>query len=285
MKNKDKYLLLVLLVFCGLIFTSCDGKKPVKGYLTEEEVMEIVNGFSSTTDYNKYSYDGKFQFLGFDPTLIPNEEYKKKDFVDSLDCYSSSSSSYYLRMPLHLTKENWTNENKLLSTKAKIESMLLTEGKTLDKVYYYTDAEGNLIIRTFAANKALIIENPSGVGTVGNAKCGDIMRIYLDIDENGIIQDVKFKTFGCGAAVATSSMATELVIGKTIYEALEVTNKAVMDALDGLPPVKVHCSLLAEEAIHAALWDYAEKNGIKIEGLEKPKNDIHEGEEEESEEY
>jgi len=163
MKNKVKYLLLVLLVFCGLIFTSCDGKKPAKGYLTEEEVMEIVNGFSSTTDYNKYSYDGKFQFLGFDPTLIPNEEYKKKDFVDSLDCYSSSSSSYYLRMPLHLTKENWTNENKLLSTKAKIESMLLTEGKTLDKVYYYTDAEGNLIIRTFAANKALIIENPSGV--------------------------------------------------------------------------------------------------------------------------
>ena len=94
-------------------------------------------------------------------------------------------------------------------------------------------------------------------------------------------RDVKFKTFGCGAAVATSSMATELVKGKTIYEALEVTNKAVMEALDGLPPVKVHCSLLAEEAIHAALWDYAEKNGIKIEGLQKPKNDISEEEEEE----
>ena len=129
------------------------------------------------------------------------------------------------------------------------------------------------------------IENASGVGTVGNAKCGDIMRIYLDIDENQVIQDCKFKTFGCGAAVATSSMATELVIGKTIYEALKVTNKAVMDALDGLPPVKVHCSLLAEEAIHAALWDYAEKKGITIEGLEKPKSDIHEDEEEESEEY
>ena len=111
------------------------------------------------------------------------------------------------------------------------------------------------------------IENASGVGTVGNAKCGDIMRIYLDIDENQIIRDCKFKTFGCGAAVATSSMATELVKGKTIQEAMEVTNKAVMEALDGLPPVKVHCSLLAEEAIHAALWDYAEKNGIKIEGL------------------
>ena len=123
------------------------------------------------------------------------------------------------------------------------------------------------------------IENPSGVGTVGNAKCGDIMRIFLDIDENGIIRNVKFKTFGCGAAVATSSMATELVKGKTIEEALQVTNKAVMEALDGLPQVKVHCSLLAEEAIHAALWDYAEKNGIVIKGLEKPKNDIHEDEE------
>ncbi|MCI6164923.1 MAG: Fe-S cluster assembly scaffold protein NifU [Lachnospira sp.] len=128
------------------------------------------------------------------------------------------------------------------------------------------------------------IENASGVGTVGNAKCGDIMRIYLDIDEDTkIIKDCKFKTFGCGAAVATSSMATELVKGKTIYEALEVTNKAVMEALDGLPPVKVHCSLLAEEAIHAALWDYAEKNHIKIEGLDKPKNDINEGLEDEDE--
>lgn len=128
------------------------------------------------------------------------------------------------------------------------------------------------------------IENASGVGTVGNAKCGDIMRIYLDIDEDTkIIKDCKFKTFGCGAAVATSSMATELVKGKTIYEALKITNKAVMEALDGLPPVKVHCSLLAEEAVHAALWDYAQKNNIVIEGLEKPKADIHEGEEEEEE--
>lgn len=125
------------------------------------------------------------------------------------------------------------------------------------------------------------MENPSGVGTVGNAKCGDIMRMYLDIDENGIIKEAKFKTFGCGAAVATSSMATELVAGKTVQEALEVTNKAVMEALDGLPPVKVHCSLLAEQAIHAALWDYAQKNGIKIEGLEPPVNDIEELEEEE----
>ncbi|SHJ59293.1 Fe-S cluster assembly scaffold protein NifU [Parasporobacterium paucivorans] len=125
------------------------------------------------------------------------------------------------------------------------------------------------------------IENPSGIGTVGNAKCGDIMRMYLDIDESGVIQDVKFKTFGCGAAVATSSMATELIKGKTVQEALRVTNKAVLEALDGLPAQKVHCSLLAEEAIHAALWDYAEKKGIIIEGLVKPKSDIHEGEVEE----
>ena len=125
------------------------------------------------------------------------------------------------------------------------------------------------------------IDEASGVGTVGNAKCGDIMRIYLDIDENEVINDCKFKTFGCGAAVATSSMATELVKGKTVQEALEVSNKAVMEALDGLPAVKVHCSLLAEEAIHAALWDYAQKNNITIEGLEKPKLDIHEEEVEE----
>ena len=120
------------------------------------------------------------------------------------------------------------------------------------------------------------IEDASGVGTVGNEKCGDIMRIYLDVDENQVIRDCKFKTFGCGAAVATSSMATELVKGKTVEEALKITNVAVMEALDGLPPLKVHCSLLAEEAIHAALWDYAEKHNLKIEGLRKPKTDIHE---------
>lgn len=119
------------------------------------------------------------------------------------------------------------------------------------------------------------MEDASGVGTVGNAKCGDIMRVYLKI-ENDIIVDAKFKTFGCGAAVATSSMATELVKGKTIQEALQITNKAVMDALDGLPPIKIHCSLLAEESLHAALWDYAQKNNIAIEGLEPPKEDVGE---------
>ena len=125
------------------------------------------------------------------------------------------------------------------------------------------------------------IEDASGVGTVGNAKCGDIMRIYLDIDENQIVRDAKFKTFGCGAAIATSSMATEMIIGKTVQEALEVTNKAVMEALGGLPPVKVHCSLLAEQAVHSALWDYAQKNGIVIEGLKPPVNDVDEIEEDE----
>ncbi len=119
------------------------------------------------------------------------------------------------------------------------------------------------------------IADASGVGQVGNAKCGDIMKVYLKI-ENGIVQDAKFKTFGCGAAVATSSMATELVKGKSVQDALTVTNKAVMEALDGLPPAKVHCSCLAEEALHAALWDYAEKNHIVIDGLKPPVEDVDE---------
>ena len=123
------------------------------------------------------------------------------------------------------------------------------------------------------------IENASGVGTVGNAKCGDIMRIYLDIDENSVIRDCKFKTFGCGAAVATSSMATEMIKGKTVEDAMKLTNKAVQEALGGLPPVKVHCSLLAEEAVRAALCDYAQKNNIELEGLELPVTDIEEKEE------
>ncbi len=110
------------------------------------------------------------------------------------------------------------------------------------------------------------IPDADGIGEVGNAKCGDIMKMYLKI-ENGVIVDVKFKTFGCGAAVATSSMATELIMGKTIDEALQLTNKAVMEALDGLPPVKVHCSVLAEQAIKAALWNYYERQGIDPEPI------------------
>lgn len=114
------------------------------------------------------------------------------------------------------------------------------------------------------------IADASGVGTVGNDKCGDIMRIYLKI-ENGIIEDVKFKTFGCGAAIATSSMATEMVKGKSIEEAMKLTNKAVAEALDGLPPVKMHCSLLAEQALKEALEDYFKKNNLPLpEGFEKP---------------
>ena len=106
------------------------------------------------------------------------------------------------------------------------------------------------------------IEDASGVGTVGNAKCGDMMRLYLKINEEQVI------------IVASSSMATEMIKGKTVAEAMKLTNKAVMEALDGLPPEKEHCSLLAEETLHAALWDYAEKHGIKIPGLIRPVQDI-----------
>ena len=106
-----------------------------------------------------------------------------------------------------------------------------------------------------------IIEDADGIGEVGNAKCGDIMKIYLKI-ENDIIVDVKFETFGCGSAIASSSMATEMIKGKSINDAMALTNQAVTEALDGLPPVKIHCSVLAEEAIKNALKDYYEKNGI-----------------------
>ncbi len=116
------------------------------------------------------------------------------------------------------------------------------------------------------------IEDADGVGTVGNAKCGDIMRIYLKIDDNDVIVDCKFKTFGCGAAIATSSMATEIIKGKTIEEALKLTNAVVVEALDGLPPVKVHCSVLAEEAVKYAIADYLTKQGRPVT-FELPKDD------------
>ena len=108
------------------------------------------------------------------------------------------------------------------------------------------------------------IENADGVGEVGNAKCGDIMKIYLKIDD-GIITDIKFKTFGCGAAVATSSIATEMIKGKSVKDALTLTNKAVVEALDGLPPAKIHCSVLAEEAVKTAVADYYKKNNIPVD--------------------
>ena len=113
------------------------------------------------------------------------------------------------------------------------------------------------------------MENPSGVGEVGNAKCGDIMRIYLKI-ENDIIEDVKFETFGCGSAIASSSMATELIKGKPVSQALELTNQAVVEALDGLPAQKIHCSVLAEEAIKLALKDYYDKNGLDYDHSQFP---------------
>jgi len=121
------------------------------------------------------------------------------------------------------------------------------------------------------------IENADGVGEVGNPRCGDIMKMYLKI-EDGVIVDAKFKTFGCGSAIASSSMATEMIKGKTIEEAMNVTNKAVAEALDGLPPIKMHCSVLAEQAIKAALLDYSKKNNIEIKGLEdfNPDEDVHE---------
>ena len=106
------------------------------------------------------------------------------------------------------------------------------------------------------------MEDANGVGEVGNAKCGDIMKMYLKIHDD-MIEDVKFKTFGCGAAIATSSMATEMIKGKSVSEALQLTNKAVMNALGGLPPVKVHCSVLAEEAVKAAVSDYYQRQGLE----------------------
>ena len=109
------------------------------------------------------------------------------------------------------------------------------------------------------------IENAQGVGVVGNAKCGDILKMYLQIDDNDVISDCKFKTFGCGAAIATSSMATELIKGRTVKEALALTNSAVVEALDGLPPVKIHCSVLAEEAVKAAIADYYKKIGREVD--------------------
>lgn len=117
------------------------------------------------------------------------------------------------------------------------------------------------------------ISDANGVGEVGNAKCGDIMKIYLKVEDN-VIKDVKFKTFGCGSAIASSSMATELIKGKTVDEAWSLTNKAVAEALDGLPPVKMHCSVLAEEAIHKAINNYRESVGLEPWDY-KEHDDIH----------
>ncbi len=119
------------------------------------------------------------------------------------------------------------------------------------------------------------LDNADGIGEVGNARCGDIMKIYIKV-KDGIITDVKFNTFGCGSAIASSSMATEMIKGKPISEALTLTNKAVAEALDGLPAHKMHCSVLAEEAIRAAIKDYYDKNGIEYDPAEFPEPDEHE---------
>ena len=120
------------------------------------------------------------------------------------------------------------------------------------------------------------IKDPSGVGEVGNAKCGDIMKMYLDI-ENNVIKDVKFETFGCGSAIASSSMATEMIKGKTVEEALAITNKDVVDALGGLPAHKLHCSVLAEEAIKSAVKDYYDRSGIPYDHSQFPDSENCEG--------
>ena len=119
------------------------------------------------------------------------------------------------------------------------------------------------------------IEDANGVGQVGNPKCGDIMKIYIKVEDN-IVKDAKFKTFGCGSAIASSSMATELIIGKTVDEAWDLSNKAVAEALDGLPPVKMHCSVLAEEAIHKAINDYRVSQGLEAWAMTTHSDDIHE---------
>lgn len=131
-----------------------------------------------------------------------------------------------------------------------------------------------------------VIENADGIGEVGNVKCGDIMKMYIKV-ENEVITDIKFKTFGCGSAIASSSIATEIIMGKTIDEALAITNKDVIDALGGLPAVKIHCSVLAEQALKLAIYDYAQKSGKTYAGLEgfDPDADHHDHGDEDGHEH
>ena len=136
-------------------------------------------------------------------------------------------------------------------------------------MWEYTDTVREHFLKPRNAGE---LADANAIGEVGSLACGDALKLFLKINDKGIIEDASFQTFGCASAIASSSALTEMIKGKTVQEALKVTNRAVMEALDGLPPVKVHCSVLAEEAIQAALWDYAEKNGIKIEGLKKPDN-------------
>ena len=193
MKFKIKRLWVVLLAFVVLLFASCDKKTPEKGYLTDEQVLEIVKGFSATADYTKYSYSGELNFLGFEDDLIPNEKRgTDKEFEDNLEKYDSRSSSYYLRMPLHITEANWTyseDEGTDItgSTYYKIKSMLLTIGETLDEVYYYTNDNGDLIIRTFGANKALIIRESDII-------CHGKWNVTITYNKYGYLVSEKFET-------------------------------------------------------------------------------------------
>lgn len=208
MRNKLKCLYLVLLAFITLAFTSCDQKKPDKGYLSNEEVLEIIKGFETNNQYTKYSYDGNVQYLG----IIEDENSKKNaDFIDSPIKYDSKASvSYYLRMPLHLTYDNWTFYDKdtksAYATKERIESMLLTYGKTLDQVYYYTNADGDLIIKTFGANKALTIKNPSEM--VVHAK----WNVTLTYNSEGYLVSEVFETIN-----AHKEPKTETCYGQATY--------------------------------------------------------------------
>jgi len=128
------------------------------------------------------------------------------------------------------------------------------------------------------------LADANAIGEVGNMKCGDIMKLYLKISDDGVIEDVKFKTFGCGAAIATSSMSTELIKGKTVEECLKLTNNAIAEALDGLPPVKMHCSVLAEDALKSALLDYQKKTGKDLSISEADLNNDHDHDHDEADE-
>ena len=213
MKLKFKRLLPILLAFICLIFTSCDKKSPEKGYLSEEEILEVVKGFSSTNEYSTFSFKGTMNFLGLgDSIYLAAFDPKGTDveFVDSLDMYNVDSTSYYLRMPLHLTYENWTkviDGKEDNSTRFVIESMLLIYGETLDKVYYYTDAEGNFIIRTFGANKGLIIDKKNS-----EIICHGKWNVTITYDKNGYLKSEKFETIN-----ARKDDKSKTCYGEAIY--------------------------------------------------------------------
>ena len=218
MKIKIKRFCVVLLAFVVLLFASCDKKTPDKGYLTDEQVLEIVEKFSATTDYSKYTYSGSMNFFDKDKEFeLPcyNVGRENARFTDSLEKYSTSSTSYYLRMPLHLTEANWTYATETGvtadSTKDKITSILLTIGKTLDEVYYYTDAEGNFIIKTFAANKILYIDTKNS-----DVRTSAKWNVTITYDKNGYLVSEEFATIN-----AHKDPDSETCYGKATYKFVE----------------------------------------------------------------